>query len=65
MSAGFERIRKGMAMDDVRSILGPPDRERPLPFGQEELTTWVYHQEGKEFCIYFDESGKVRITSDT
>jgi len=57
------QIHRGMSKEQVVSILGDPSETRPFRFGNELLTTWVYRIGAKLSYIWFDEAGRVKITS--
>ena len=63
MVSGFEQIERGMDKDQVVSIIGDPTETRHLSFGNELLTTWVYHNNGKVSYVWFGEDERVKITS--
>jgi hypothetical protein len=65
MTRHFERISRGMTMDAVEAILGPPEESYPTSFGAERMTTWTYHVEGQRFFVWFDENGEVKLKSGT
>ena len=63
MKRAFERISRGMSMDDVKDILGPPDESHPTSFGAEKMTTWAYRADGGRLFVWFDEDGRVKLKS--
>ena len=63
MRQDFERIQRGMSMEQVEAILGPPDEVHPTGFGDEKMTTWTYHSEGGLLFVWFDENDHVKLKS--
>jgi len=57
------RILHGMSMDEVRLVLGEPDRTHMIVLGQEVLTSWIYHAEPEPLCIWFDSADRVKLMS--
>jgi hypothetical protein len=63
MTRDFGRIERGMSMEQVEAILGPPDEVHPTGFGDEKMTTWTYHAEGGLLFIWFDNNDQVKLKS--
>lgn len=63
MTRKFERVGRGMSMEQVTAVLGTPDETSRLTFGNETLTTWIYHTEGEPAYVWFGEDGTVKIMS--
>jgi hypothetical protein len=63
MKQDFERVGRGMSMEKVEAILGPPDEVHPTGFGDEKMTTWAYHAEEGLLFVWFDENDNVKLKS--
>jgi hypothetical protein len=63
MARDFGRIERGMSMEQVEAILGPPDEVHPTGFGDEKMTTWTYHAEGGLLFVWFDNNDQVKLKS--
>lgn len=57
------QVVSGMSMEEVRSVLGEPDRTHMLSFGHQILTSWIYHADPDPMCVWFDSADKVKLTS--
>jgi hypothetical protein len=63
MKQGFELIERGMSMEQVETIMGPPDEVHPTGFGDKKMTTWTYHAEEGLVFVWFDEDDHVKLKS--
>jgi hypothetical protein len=63
MKQDFERIGRGMSMEQVETIMGPPDEVHPTGFGDEKMTTWTYQAEAGMVFVWFDGNDQVKLKS--
>lgn len=65
MKQDFERVQRGMSMEEVEAILGPPDEAHPTSFDPDQTTTWTYNHEGERLFVWFDSAGQVKLKSQS
>jgi hypothetical protein len=63
MKQDFDRVQRGMSMQEVEAILGPPDEAHPTSFGAEQMTTWTYDHDCGRLFVWFDTAGQVKLKS--
>ena len=57
------QVECGMSMQEVRSLLGEPDREHAIALDHQVLTSWIYHTNPDPMCVWFDAQGRVKLAS--